>query len=494
MSEKLAGRSVPKVGLVLPVYNQHAEYINECLDSIEAQRFRDFRVVIVIDGANASTVEATRNASLRLSVPYLICEQRENRGIANSLNSGFAKLTDCEYFTWVSSDNRYQPDFLSTMAAALDASPAGTVLAYSLFFVINKQGERIQEPGKAMTSFMRRPKEHILQHCFIGASFIFRKEAYLSAGGYNPRYEKAEDHEFWMRLLQLGEIRFVPVPLMEYRLGGEYAYTTNSSREEIIRKSAQASFETRRKTGDLPKVSVLVSAFNQEKYIAHAINSVLGQSFRSFHLIITDDGSGDRTWQEINRFFDQRIIPLCLTKNRGKAAALNYGLRFALGEYILELDGDDWLEPHALETLVQEMNRQPADIAMVYANRQLWFENDYGLQPGPVIPGISYRDKFEFMEKQQTHCPRLYRKAALESVGGWRARIYDQRQKAEDFDMMLRLAESYRFSWVNQTLYHQRRHPENITVLEAEECRRQIHFLVRDARKRWLRETGKTPS
>jgi glycosyltransferase involved in cell wall biosynthesis len=485
MSEILTGRSAPKIGMVLPVYNQHAEYIKECLDSIEAQLFRNFRVVIVVDGADAATAEAVRKASRRLSVPHVICDHSENKGIAFSLNTGFAKLMDCAYLTWISSDNRYQPDFLSTLSAALDSSPTATVLAYSLFFLINERGERLQEPGRATISFMRRPKEHILQHSFVGASFLFKKEAYLEAGGYNPRFEKAEDHEFWMRLLQLGDIEFVPAPLMEYRLGGKYAYTTTSSREDIIRLSALASLETRRRSGDLPKASVLISAFNQEKYIAQAVNSVLGQTFRAFHLIIVDDGSGDRTWQEINKLFDRRIIPLCLTRNRGQAAALNYGLRFALGSYILQLDGDDWLEPHALETLVQEMERQPADVAMVYANRQLWYESERGLQPGPVIRGINYRDKYEFLEKRQTHCPRLYRKTALDAVGGWRSRIFDQRLIAEDFDLMLRLAGQFRFAWVNRTLYNQRRHPENITVLEGEECRRQVRYLVREACRRW---------
>lgn len=485
MNKILARRAIPKIGLVLPVYNQHAGYINECLESVEAQRFRDFRAEIVIDGANAGTREAVKIASRRLTIPYTICEQEKNRGIAFSLNTGFAKLTDCDYLTWVSSDNRYQPEFLSELLAALEASPAGTVLAYSLFYVINERGERVQEPEKAMVTFMRRPREHILQHCFVGASFLFRKEAYLRTGGYDPRYEKAEDHEFWMRLLQLGDIKFVPAPLMEYRMGGKYAYTTNSSREEIIRKSALASFETRRRTQDLPKASVLISALNQEKFIAQAINSVLAQSFRSFHLIVVDDGSSDRTWQEMNKFFDERIILLCLSKNRGNAAALNYGLRFALGEYILELDGDDWLAPRALETLVREMDRQPGDVAMVYANRQLWYESERGLQPGPVVPGINYRDKYEFLEKQQTHCPRLYRKAALDAVGGWRTKIYDQRLLAVDFDLMLRLAGLFRYSWVNQPLYNQRRHPENITVLEGEECRRQVQYLAREACKRW---------
>lgn len=485
MNRTLAGRRDPKIGLVLPIYNQHAEYINECLDSIEKQSFRDFRLVIVIDGANAATADAVRKASLKLTIPHTIFEQKINRGIAFSLNIGFAKLKECDYLTWVSSDNRYQTDFLATLTGALDCSPAGTVLAYSLFYLINERGERVQEPGESMVTFMRRPKEHILQHSFVGASFLFRKEAYLRAGGYNPRYEKAEDHEFWMRLLPLGEIKFIPVPLMEYRLGGEYAYTTNSTREEIIRISALASIETRRKTGDLPQVSVLLSAYNHEKYVAKAISSVLNQSFRSFHLIVADDASGDGTWQEVNRFFDERIILLCLTKNRGNAAALNYALRFALGEYILELDGDDWLAPHALETLVREMDRQPANVAMVYANRQLWFESNHGLQPGPVVPGIDYRDRYEVLEKEQTHCPRLYRKAALEEVGGWRTRIYDRRLLAVDFDLMLRLAESYRFSWVNETLYHQRRHPDNITVLEGEDCRQQVRFLVRETRKRW---------
>jgi len=488
MNKYMPGQPAAKIGLVLPVYNQDAGYIRECLDSILAQRFRNFKVVIVIDGANETTREAVRKASRRLTVPFEIFEQEENRGIAFSLNAGFARLADCDYLTWVSSDNRYLPEFLATLTAALDASPANTVLAYSLFHVINERGERLQEPSKAMMTFMQRPKEHILQQCFIGASFLFKKEAYLRTGGYDPRFEKAEDHEFWMRLLQLGEIKFVPAALMEYRLGGKYAYTTNSSREEIIRKSALASIETRKRIADLPRVTVLLPVYNQEKYVAQAMQSVLGQSFSSLQLVVTDDGSTDGTWQEINKVFDKRIILLCLKKNRGKSAALNFASRFALGEYVLEMDGDDWLEPHALETLVEEMERLPADVGLVYANRQLWLESEGALQAGPVIPGINYGDRHEVLEKQQTHCPRLYRKAALESVGGWRTKIYDRRLMPEDFDLMLRLADSYRFSWVNQTLYHQRRHPGNITVLAGDECRRQVRHLTREAQRRWSRE------
>lgn len=485
MMKNFSGGLSPRVGVVLPVYHQQRRYIDECLDSVAAQRFRNFKLVIVIDGANDSTVVAVKHAARRLTVPFEILHRRDNRGIAFSLNEGFARLSDCDYFTWLSSDNRYQSDFLSTLVEALESSPANTVLAYSLFYLINEGGARLKPPGPEKVSFMQRPKEDIFQHSFIGPSFLFKSAAYFQAGGYNPRYEKVEDHEFYMRVLQLGDIKFVPVILMEYRLGGKYAYTTNSTREEIMNKSALAGIETRRQRGDLPKVSVLMPVYNQGRYIAQAIGSVLGQTFPSFHLVIVDDGSTDQTWHEINKIFDARIIPLCLLKNRGQAAAQNFGLKFALGEYILELDGDDWLEPHALETLVREMDRQPANVGLVYANRRLWFEDDLGLRQGPVIPGTKYRDKYEVLEKLQTHCPRLYRKAALEVVGGWRERVYDQRLMPQDFDLLLRLAESFQFCWVDQTLYHQRRHTANSTVLEAEQCHSQLKYVVKEALKRW---------
>ncbi|MFS0777207.1 glycosyltransferase [Neobacillus sp. 3P2-tot-E-2] len=470
-----------EIGVVLPVYNQKPHYIDECIQSLESQNFRDFQIVIVIDGANQETVQAVYEATKMLTIPYEIILRNENKGIAYSLNQGFSHLNDCRFLTWVSSDNRHYPDFLQTLYEQLVNASKETVLVYSLFNLIDQNGinrDNDEIRRNKMVNFMSQNKEEILQQNFIGASFLFKQSAFVKAGGYDSMFEKVEDYEFWIRLLRIGEIKFIPHFLMEYRLNGEHSYTTITPREDIKIKSTAASNYHRLKQGDTPKVTVMISFYNERKFIRQAIGSVLNQTFKDFQLILIDDGSTDNPWEEIFKYNDSRIIPLKI-ENGGKARALNIGLAFALGEYILELDGDDWLEHDTLQTMVEEMSKQPDDVGLCYGNRKKWIQRRYSAVPGPVYKGMNYKNKYEVLTEMKTHCPRLYRKSALNHIGGWPI------SKAEDFKIMLKLADHYKFYWIDKTFYNQRRHKNNITLLQQKENEQQIKEMIEEVLKEW---------
>lgn len=481
-----------EVGIVLPVYNQQREYVFKCLYSIQNQEYRDFHLIIVIDGANQDTIEAILTCSNNLTIPLKIIRRNENKGIAYSLNESFASLNKCKYLTWISSDNIYYSNYLKDLVKALDSEPKETILCYSLFKLINEYGESIKlnrEQEQQFIKFMDRPKIDIYQHSFIGASFLFKKEAFDKTDKYNSEYEKVEDYEFWIRLLQIGEIKFVKEYLMEYRLGGRHSYTTITPREEILFKSIQASIKHQIQNRNIPKVSILLCGYNQENYIVKSIVSALYQTFTDFQLLLLDDASVDNTPIIMNRFYDSRITNIQLSKNIGKAAIMNIGLKYALGEYILELDGDDWLEPQALEVMVNEIEKLPNDVALVYANRKIWFQKDQEIIEGPVYKGFNYSDKYEVLAKMKTHCPRLYRKSALEAVGAWPSKVIN-RQKEErcivdDYYIMVILAKNYKFHWIDEILYNQRRHGKNITVNENLQCRKQLKSVVKKMLVKW---------
>ncbi|MCT4645620.1 MAG: glycosyltransferase family 2 protein [Carboxylicivirga sp.] len=95
-----------------------------------------------------------------------------------------------------------------------------------------------------------------------------------------------------------------------------------------------------------PFFSIIIPAYNAESFIDDTIISVLQQEFIDFELIIIDDGSSDKTWQQINSFDDPRIKSY-QKKNGGVSSARNAGLRYAKGEYIAFLDADDrWSKMH----------------------------------------------------------------------------------------------------------------------------------------------------
>ncbi|MEH2361244.1 glycosyltransferase family 2 protein, partial [Nostoc sp.] len=98
-----------------------------------------------------------------------------------------------------------------------------------------------------------------------------------------------------------------------------------------------------------PLVSVVMTTYNHEKYIAEAIDSVLNQTFTNFELIIINDGSSDRTDEIIKSFLhDQRIVYIH-QDNQGTSIAINNGILTAKGKYIALFSGDDICDHQRLE-------------------------------------------------------------------------------------------------------------------------------------------------
>ena len=110
-----------------------------------------------------------------------------------------------------------------------------------------------------------------------------------------------------------------------------------------------------------PKISVLMPAYNAEKYIAEAIESILNQTFKDFEFIIIDDCSTDGTYSIIQRYAkrDDRMIVLKNEKNLKICETLNKGIEIAKGKYIARMDADDWSYPDRLEKQFKFMEENP---------------------------------------------------------------------------------------------------------------------------------------
>lgn len=112
------------------------------------------------------------------------------------------------------------------------------------------------------------------------------------------------------------------------------------------------------------KASVLMPAYNDARYIRDAIDSILGQTFTDFELIIVNDGSTDETPQILASYTDPRIRILYHPTNMGRAHARNTALNAAQGEYVLWMDADDISLPQRLEKQIKFMDANP-DICVV---------------------------------------------------------------------------------------------------------------------------------
>jgi len=108
-----------------------------------------------------------------------------------------------------------------------------------------------------------------------------------------------------------------------------------------------------------PLVSVIMPAYNAEKYISEAIESIVSQSYGNWELIIVEDGSRDSTLEVIKSFKDERIILLENDFNRGIAYSTNRGIDRSQGKYIALLDDDDIALPKRLQLQVDYLESHP---------------------------------------------------------------------------------------------------------------------------------------
>jgi glycosyltransferase involved in cell wall biosynthesis len=119
-----------------------------------------------------------------------------------------------------------------------------------------------------------------------------------------------------------------------------------------------------------PIVSIIIPVYNAVETLPRCIDSLFAQTYQQFELIFVDDCSTDNSSMIIEHYVEKninnnssiRIKNVHHVKNRGVAAARNSGLEQATGEYIYYVDADDWIEPNAIECLVNEAIRTDADI------------------------------------------------------------------------------------------------------------------------------------
>lgn len=126
--------------------------------------------------------------------------------------------------------------------------------------------------------------------------------------------------------------------------------------------SSKSITSSQEKLSATPLVTVSMPAFNSERYIAEAIESILAQTYANFELIIVDDGSTDRTREIVERYSDPRIIKIFSDQNRGLITTRNLIASIAKGKYLALLDADDRAFPERLQLQVDFLESNAADI------------------------------------------------------------------------------------------------------------------------------------
>jgi glycosyltransferase involved in cell wall biosynthesis len=110
------------------------------------------------------------------------------------------------------------------------------------------------------------------------------------------------------------------------------------------------------------KISIITTVYNIEKYISKCIESLLAQTYKDIEIIIVDDCGNDGSMEIVSRYDDERIKIIKHSENMGAGWARRHGIEAATGDYIITIDGDDWISPTFIEDLVNNAKETNADI------------------------------------------------------------------------------------------------------------------------------------
>ena len=185
-----------------------------------------------------------------------------------------------------------------------------------------------------------------------------------------------------------------------------------------------------------PLVSVVLTTFNEGKYIVDSVQSILCQTFSNFEVIIVDDGSKDDTLDklEILGQKDNRIIVVPENHN-GRSNALNKGIQCSKGDYIAIMDSGDTAHPNRLQAEVEFLDRNN-DITMV--GTWAYWVNEYKAIVGEWKSPISVNRRNVYRAGGLTHSSIMCRRELFETIGYYNPNL----KSAVDNDLFIRAVKS----------------------------------------------------
>ena len=215
----------------------------------------------------------------------------------------------------------------------------------------------------------------------------------------------------------------------------------------------------------MPTVSVVIPNFNNTKFLGNAIQSALNQTYRSFEIIVVDDGSTDNCKEEIKKFGQQ--VRYIWQINQGLGSARNTGIRAAEGEYIGFLDADDEWLPEFLDKMVSQVTNS-SNMAAVYCYAQGIDSEGCNLPQIFGGPVISPEKIYQTILRANFLIPStiLIRRSIVLSIG-----LFEQTNRmmhgCEDWDLWLRILRNNpqnTFEGVPECLVRYRLHNNSLSV------------------------------
>jgi len=207
--------SSPLVSIIIPAYNA-AWCVRRAVDSVLAQDYRDFEVIVVDDGSQDDTtaVLATYGDGLRVV-------SKANGGLSSARNAGIAAARGA-YVAFLDADDWWLPGKLSSQMALMESRPQ-LLFCSTTTLVLNPEGERLADwrcgrGDRPALECIFAANAHVAGS---GSAVMARREAFARAGGFDESLRSLEDIDMWMRLAALGDYACIDEPLTAIEKRGD---------------------------------------------------------------------------------------------------------------------------------------------------------------------------------------------------------------------------------------------------------------------------------
>ena len=223
-------------------------------------------------------------------------------------------------------------------------------------------------------------------------------------------------------------------------------------------------------------ISIMMPAYNAEQWIQDAIDSCINQTIEDWELIIIDDGSTDNTWKIIERQVDSRIKSLQI-KHSGCAQTRNMCLANCTGEIIARLDADDWQRADRLEKQIKFLSQAPITTCKM-------FQDD---KPFKQLGAMDAKTYWQGEIRGPVNASIVAYSYVYRIVGGFNPYM----KGGSDGDWNFRaLLMGMTYSFVDEYLYHQRRHTKQLSTTQSQSNQKRNHKLACETYKGMLNALG----
>lgn len=474
--------TTPMVSIFIPVYNGK-KVLDQTMQSALTQTYRDFDIIICNHGSTDGTdkyLEETYGDDSRIKILHL-----EQKGIAAASNKCIQNATGM-YILELQSGDVLESDAVEKLLSVIDVEPGCSC-------VFGKEVSEDETSRPQSSNFIRT---ELLRRMNVTPPRLFRKRDWSRVNGFSEDLEIASDHDFFLKLSEIGNLRShneilcrrgesssaASVGRHRTRLDETQRVVQraldrqNLSDWEVHNKNyltgkTEITFTKKgnRSVSDGPFLSVVIITRNRANLLSDAVRSTLNQTYDNFELLIIDDGSTDDTISTINAFNDARIR-LYSTEASGIPKSRNLGVRMAKGEYVVIMDDDDLMLPNRLQEQIDCLTPDSSGSYGGWIDQNSEKEHEY-------FPGAPHGySEILFGGKVMLHPASMIKREVLLEFP------YDENYSfGTDYVMNLEIARAgHRFSHTGTYLLLRRFHGGNVTITNSGEQKNTARVRVNE--------------